>query len=42
VQFNSLKRAIELEPEYADAMAYLSLLYRQKADTVLSKPGREV
>ena len=29
----SLSRAIELQPNYDDAMAYLNLLYRQKADT---------
>ena len=27
----NLKKAMELRPEYADAMAYLNLLYRQKA-----------
>jgi tetratricopeptide (TPR) repeat protein len=27
----NLKKAMELQPEYADAMAYLNLLYRQKA-----------
>jgi tetratricopeptide (TPR) repeat protein len=30
----SLKRAIESRPDYDDAMAYLNLLYRRKADTV--------
>jgi hypothetical protein len=29
-----LKRALELRPEYDDAMAYLNLLYRRKAGTV--------
>lgn len=29
----NLKKAIELQAEYDDAMAYLNLLYRQKADT---------
>jgi hypothetical protein len=29
-----LKKAIELRPDYADAMAYLNLLYRQKAEQV--------
>jgi hypothetical protein len=29
-----LKHAIELRPDYDDAMAYLNLLYRRKADTV--------
>src|ERR1700680_1052005 len=27
-----LKKAIDLRPDYDDAMAYLNLLYRQKAD----------
>jgi tetratricopeptide (TPR) repeat protein len=30
----SLKHAIEVRPDYDDAMAYLNLLYRRKADTV--------
>ena len=30
----SLKHAIGLRPDYDDAMAYLNLLYRRKADTV--------
>ena len=30
----SLKHAIELRADYGDAMAYLSLLYRRKADAV--------
>jgi len=30
----SMKHAIELRPNYDDAMAYLNLLYRRKADTV--------
>ncbi|HTZ72566.1 MAG TPA: hypothetical protein VMB47_01485 [Candidatus Aquilonibacter sp.] len=29
---DNLKKAIELRPDYDDAMAYLNLLYRQKAD----------
>lgn len=37
----SLKHAIELRPEYDDAMAYLSLLYRRKADTVDSQDERD-
>ncbi len=28
----SLEQAIELRPNYSDAMAYLNLLYRQRAD----------
>ena len=30
----SLKQAIALRPDYDDALAYLNLLYRRKADTV--------
>ena len=29
----NLKKAMDLRPDYDDAMAYLNLLYRQKADT---------
>jgi tetratricopeptide (TPR) repeat protein len=36
-----LKRAIELRPDYEDAMAYLNLLYRRKADMVASPEERE-
>jgi tetratricopeptide (TPR) repeat protein len=36
-----LKSAIKLKPDYDDAMAYLSLLYRRKADTVDSLSERE-
>jgi hypothetical protein len=36
-----LKKAIELRPDYDDAMAYLNLLYRQKADIVDSPAERE-
>ncbi len=36
-----LKKAIELRPDYDDAMAYLNLLYRQKADMVASADERE-
>ncbi len=32
----NLKKAIELRPDYDDAMAYLNLLYRQKADTEMT------
>lgn len=35
-----LTRAIELKPEYDDAMVYLNLLYRRKADTVDSAAER--
>jgi tetratricopeptide (TPR) repeat protein len=37
----SLKKAIELNPDYDDAMAYLNLLYRQKADTEAEEASRE-
>jgi len=36
-----LKRAVEIKPDYEDAMAYLNLLYRQKADMVASPQERE-
>jgi tetratricopeptide (TPR) repeat protein len=36
----SLKRAIEIRPDYDDAMAYLSLLYRRKAVAVSFKSER--
>lgn len=36
-----LKRALELDPEYENAIAYLNLLYRQKADIVASAQERE-
>jgi tetratricopeptide (TPR) repeat protein len=35
------KHAIELKPDYDDAMAYLNLLYRRKADTVASESERD-
>jgi tetratricopeptide (TPR) repeat protein len=38
---NSLKKAIEERPDYDDAMAYLNLLYRQKADTEADQSARE-
>jgi tetratricopeptide (TPR) repeat protein len=37
----NLKKAIELKPEYDDAMAYLNLLYRQKADTETAAAARD-
>ena len=37
---NSLNRAILIKPDYDDAMAYLNLLYRRKADTVASETER--
>ena len=30
----ALKKALEIKPDYTDAMAYLNLLYREKADLV--------
>ena len=38
---SSLKKAIELNPEYDDAMTYLNLLYRRKADMVESTAERD-
>ncbi|HEY4815993.1 MAG TPA: hypothetical protein VIH67_01090 [Candidatus Acidoferrum sp.] len=38
---SSLQKAISLRPDYDDAMAYLNLLYRRKADMVDSKGERE-
>ena len=35
-----LQKAITLRPDYDDAMAYLNLLYRRKADTVESASER--
>ena len=37
----SLNHAISIKPDYDDAMAYLNLLYRRKADTVASESARE-
>jgi hypothetical protein len=36
----SLQKAIQLRPDYDDAMAYLNLLYRRKADMVESAEER--
>ncbi len=36
-----LKKAIQIRPDYDDAMAYLNLLYRRKADTVESADERD-
>jgi tetratricopeptide (TPR) repeat protein len=38
---NSMKKAIERRADYDDAMAYLSLLYRQKSDMVSSTSERD-
>jgi tetratricopeptide (TPR) repeat protein len=37
---SDLQKAISLRPDYDDAMAYLNLLYRRKADTVSSADER--
>jgi tetratricopeptide (TPR) repeat protein len=37
---NDLQKAISLRPDYDDAMAYLNLLYRRKADMVESQDER--
>ena len=37
---SDLQRAISIRPDYDDAMAYLNLLYRRKADTVASADER--
>lgn len=37
---NALNKAITLKPDYDDAMAYLNLLYRRKADMVESQDER--
>ena len=37
----SLKKAMTLRPDYDDAMAYLNLLYRQKADMETTPEGRD-
>lgn len=36
-----LQKAITLKPDYDDAMAYLNLMYRQKADMETTKDARE-
>ncbi len=36
-----LERAIQLRPDYEDAMAYLNLLYRRKADQVATPEERD-
>jgi tetratricopeptide (TPR) repeat protein len=37
----AVQRAIQLRPDYDDAMAYLNLLYRQKADMVATPEERD-
>jgi tetratricopeptide (TPR) repeat protein len=39
---SSMKRALELRPDYDDAMAYLNLLYRRKGDIATTPAEREV
>lgn len=36
----SLQKAVDLKPNYSDAMAYLNLVYRQKADTESDSDAR--
>lgn len=38
---DALNKAIQLNPQYTDAMAYLNLLYRQKADMASSTEDRD-
>jgi tetratricopeptide (TPR) repeat protein len=38
---SNLNKAIELRPDYDDAMAYLNLLYRQKADMETDQAARD-
>jgi len=38
---DALKRAISIKPDYDDAMAYLNLAYRRKADIVASESERD-
>ena len=38
---SNLQKAIELRPDYEDAMAYLNLLYRQKADMEATADARQ-
>jgi tetratricopeptide (TPR) repeat protein len=38
---SSLQKSISLKPDYDDAMAYLNLMYRQKADMEATKEARE-
>ncbi len=38
---SNLQKAVSLKPDYDDAMAYLNLMYRQKADTETTKDARE-
>ena len=37
---DSLKRALELDPEYVDAMQYLNLLYREKAKLEMDEEAK--
>jgi hypothetical protein len=37
----NLQKAIQIKPDYDDAMAYLNLLYRQKADMETDAKARD-
>ena len=37
----ALQKSVQLKPDYDDAMAYLNLLYRRKADLVESAEERD-
>jgi hypothetical protein len=37
----NLQKAIEIRPDYDDAMAYLNLMYRQKADLETDSGARD-
>jgi tetratricopeptide (TPR) repeat protein len=37
---NALNKALELRPDYDDAMAYLNLMYREKADVECDDPAQ--
>jgi tetratricopeptide (TPR) repeat protein len=38
---DSLNKALELRPDYDDAMAYMNLMYRQKADLECENPDQQ-
>jgi tetratricopeptide (TPR) repeat protein len=40
-EIDALNHALSIKPDYDDAMAYLNLLYRRKADTVTTESERE-
>jgi tetratricopeptide (TPR) repeat protein len=39
---NMINKALQLRPDYDDAMAYMNLLYRQKADTECADPEAQM